>query len=497
VRLKIAARKSDLARLQAYLVGKAIQARYPNLEVDYIFSSSLGDKNLNDPLWQMPEKGVFTQDLHNSLLHGECDLVVHSWKDLPLLDQEGLTKIAMTLERADQRDLILFRKDRLSRCAETKRMQVFTSSPRRTYNLKSLLPAILPFDVDQVEFLPVRGNIQTRVGKLLTEDSDGLVVAKAALDRLLSAEDSEFAETRLFLTKALKQLQFMVLPLSANPTAAAQGALAVEVLKSNSDLIAKLSECDDSVCRLTVERERQRLRAFGGGCHAPMGFSFLKHQHGLVQFEKGDSQQGEFEFAALHSESQDVPRFSAEEIFPLQPAGSGLFERSNLELRPLPASDLWVARANSLEGYQPDHSRRLWCAGLKSWQQLARAGHWVLGCADQLGESYEPGIDTLLGEKFQPIRITHSRAEAGLYEPFATYELVAQPISKDLASKQCFFWMSSSSFDYALEQLPQLADRWHCSGVGKTAEHIRQRLGPNGKFAVFYSYTHWKEQVLK
>jgi len=83
MRLTIAARKSDLARIQAYMVGDALQKNFSELEITYRFSSSLGDRNQHDPLWKMPEQGVFTQDFIRQLESGEVDMVVHSWKDLP------------------------------------------------------------------------------------------------------------------------------------------------------------------------------------------------------------------------------------------------------------------------------------------------------------------------------------------------------------------------------------------------------------------------------
>ena len=79
MRVTVASRRSDLARIQAYQVGETLRAAHPQIEIDYSFHESLGDKNLHDPLWQMPENGVFTQDFREGLLRGEFDLVVHSW----------------------------------------------------------------------------------------------------------------------------------------------------------------------------------------------------------------------------------------------------------------------------------------------------------------------------------------------------------------------------------------------------------------------------------
>ena len=194
--VKIAARQSDLARLQAFEVGRALEAAAPGkIELEFHFRSSLGDQRADDPLWKMPEKGVFTEDFVADILSGKVDLVVHSWKDLPIIDRDG-TKIVATLPRADARDVLLVRRDRWSARVDSDSsmpFRILTSSPRRVYNLEPFLKWALPWkgEAPAIEFVPVRGNIATRVSKLTSvpfaESCDGLVVAKAALDRLLTS----------------------------------------------------------------------------------------------------------------------------------------------------------------------------------------------------------------------------------------------------------------------------------------------------------------------
>src|SRR5206468_2152220 len=141
--LKLGSRKSDLARIQAHAVGEALEAAHPGLKVEFHFSESLGDKNLTDPLWKMPGKGVFTEDLTGDLVEGRVDLVVHSWKDLPV-EEKPSTEIAATMTRADSRDLLLFKKNSRSRLTDGKVLRIFSSSPRREYNLKPFLSEYLP-----------------------------------------------------------------------------------------------------------------------------------------------------------------------------------------------------------------------------------------------------------------------------------------------------------------------------------------------------------------
>src|SRR5262249_30249965 len=112
VRLKILSRASDLARLQAMAGGRALTDRFADLEITYLTRVAAGDRDTTSPLSALPDKGAFTSDLSDALASGEADLVVHSWKDLPLEGRPG-TMLAATLERADPRDVLLVRRDAL------------------------------------------------------------------------------------------------------------------------------------------------------------------------------------------------------------------------------------------------------------------------------------------------------------------------------------------------------------------------------------------------
>src|SRR5258706_6807875 len=223
----------------------------------------------------MPEKGVFTQDFREGLLSGDFDLVVHSWKDLAI-EEDPETEIGATLPRADARDLLLVREDRWPEVERTGVMTILTSSPRRSYNPDSFLRAALPAKLRELNFANVRGNVTTRVRKLLESDVDGLIVAKAAIDRLLEAKQSEFVATREELRRALSRCRWIVLPLRENPSAPAQGALAVEIVRRRADLRELLAPLNCADTFAAVTREREILRGYGGGCYQEIGGSVLR-----------------------------------------------------------------------------------------------------------------------------------------------------------------------------------------------------------------------------
>src|SRR5690606_22102376 len=145
VRLRLLSRASPLARLQAELVARALRTAAPHLEIHRMTRASSGDRDQASPLWQMPDKGAFTADLSGAIAAGEADVVVHSWKDLPIEPPAG-SRIAGTLERADPRDLLIVR--RAAAAERPSELTVLSSSPRRAWLLPLVLPSLLPWRVE-------------------------------------------------------------------------------------------------------------------------------------------------------------------------------------------------------------------------------------------------------------------------------------------------------------------------------------------------------------
>jgi hydroxymethylbilane synthase len=543
MRVTIASRRSDLARIQAFQVGETLLRAHPELEINYSFHESLGDKNLNDPLWKMPEKGVFTQDFREGLLRGDFDLVVHSWKDLAIeVDPE--TEIVATLPRADARDLLLVRRDRWAEVKRTGVMSILTSSPRRAYNLGSFLRDALPAKINELKFENVRGNVQTRVRKMLEQNVDGLIVAKAAIDRLLSARAvseplrvaqaggpniaalDEFAETRTFLAGALSQCLWMVLPLSANPSAPAQGALAIEISRQREDMRALVAPLNSADTFTAVEHERAILRAYGGGCHQKIGVSVVRRDFGEVTFLRGLTDDG----VVLNSRSittwhntkpAKVPR---EQLWPLNSKEAHLFDIERVAIDPLslwervrvraevssqssaPSTQpsptgrrsedfpsLWIAKADALpENWTIADRQIVWTSGLHTWKRLAQRGVWVNGSAESLGEHEPTRIETIAGPEIKWLKLTHDRGYEGDMPTLATYRLVPRNDALDLTGRKHFFWKSGSSFEYALSQNPWLKEMNHYCGPGNTQRILRQHgIAP----VVFLDHEQWLKEI--
>jgi len=495
MRLTIASRRSELARIQAYQVGDALQTIYPQLEIKYSFHESLGDRNQNDPLWQMPEKGVFTQDFREGLLKGDFDLVVHSWKDLAI-DDDLKTEIVATLPRADARDLLLVRADRWPEVERTGRMSILTSSPRRAYNLDSFLRSALPAKLTDLNFIDVRGNVPTRVRKLFQTEVEGLIVAKAALDRLLEAKQEEFTATRAELRSALSRCRWMVLPLSANPAAPAQGALAIEIVRQRNDvreLVAPIN-CADTFA--AVVREREILRSYGGGCHQKIGVTVLGRPFGEITSLRGVTDDGKtLNGWALRPSLPRPPRVSKEKMWPLDSSDADWFTRENLPIEPGgDATALWLAKADALPNdWQVRAEQIVWVSGIQTWKRLAQRGVWVNGSAESLGEHEPQRIETIAGSDLKWQKLTHSESETNNSMPVvATYRLIPKDGNPDLAGKNYFFWKSGSSFKYALSRNPWLREMTHFCGPGNTQRALqKQGIEP----LVFLDHAQWLEEM--
>ncbi len=493
------------------MVGRALQKSNPQLEVEYSFSTSLGDINLTDPLWKMPEKGVFTQDLTQKLLAGECDVVVHSWKDLPT-ENHPETTILATLPREDIRDIILFKRSSWSNVNKTGILKVFTSSPRRTYHLEPFLKWALPPGIQKITFDPVRGNITTRIQKMLEGEHDALVVAKAALDRLLNACDDEFSESRKIVQEAFKKCQWMIVPLSECPGAPAQGALAVEGLKKRADLQVAFDPINSFETMRNVVAERKLFSFYGGGCHQKIGISQATYEFGDVLFAKGVTDLGEvIDKHHLVRERATLPAKTTEEfIFPVKMKESPLYSRETLhaDLSELAAqpSFILVAKDEALpSGVQINSEAVLWAAGNRTWRKLAEKGYWVCGSQDSLGEQVNPQIETILGlnKITKHFKLSHNEApemigpKEATTKKIATYRLIDQPVPPELAKKTDFFWASYSTFKRAIAKFPELRKARHYCGPGHTYDMIRKDLGPESDVSIFLNYFDWRSAILK
>ena len=250
--IRIGTRSSALALWQANYVADTLRKHYPQCQVELVHHSTKGDRILEKPLAEIGGKGLFTEELEASMRDGSIDLAVHSLKDMPTELPDDLVLGAIT-ERETPCDALVSPKyktlDQLPQGAK-----VGTSSLRRQAQLLNRRPDL------QISVL--RGNVQTRLNKLETENFDAIVLAEAGLKRL----GLESVITQTFTSDE-------IIP------AVGQGALGIECRKDDAEMLDMLSVLHDENTMWATRGERSFLRQLEGGCQVPMGV------HGTI--EKG------------------------------------------------------------------------------------------------------------------------------------------------------------------------------------------------------------------
>ena len=501
MRLKIASRRSDLARIQAYLVGEELKKKNPSVEIEYIFRQSFGDQNLDVALTQSQSKGLFTEDFYQGLSDGEFDMVVHSWKDLPT-EARDKTAVVATLPREDMRDLLLVPKEVWQTALKTKHLVVLSSSPRRVYHLQKFLSWALPFGV-KVSFEAIRGNVPTRFNKML-DQKKALVVAKAAVDRMLSAKREEFADSRKQIGETIKQCRWMLLPLFENPNAPAQGALAIEIRKDREDLKKLLATVHHEDTARAVTIERDILKKHGGGCHQKIGVACMIRQGQPLVIVRGETHDG----VILHEDnwalSYKTPKAKSEQqLFPENASEKEIFNREVLKFSEIQkslqeAKAYWVAKAQAWPKGMIEDGKLVWCAGLKTWKKLAEADVWVNGSSESLGEDEAMHLECLASEFADHkawLKLSHDRA-AG-QQRLGTYSLIESEKTPNLAAKTHFYWPSISAFEWAKKAFPeQIAKGYHASGPGQTFAHLLKQQGLSHPPEVWLNQEAWRKYVL-
>lgn len=251
--LRIATRQSRLALWQAEHVKARLMALHPGLEVELVALTTRGDKILDSPLSKVGGKGLFVKELEEALLDGRADIAVHSMKDVPMHFPEGLG-LSVILESGAPTDAFVSN-DYATLDALPQGVRVGTSSLRRGLQVKEARP--------DLEVLNLRGNVQTRLGKLDSGEFEAIILATSGLERL---------ELGHRITQEL--------PPEVSLPACGQGALGIECRYDDEALLEVLAPLDHSQTATRVRAERAMNTRLDGGCQVPIG--------GYAVLEDGD-----------------------------------------------------------------------------------------------------------------------------------------------------------------------------------------------------------------
>jgi hydroxymethylbilane synthase len=241
--VKIGTRGSQLALWQANWVKSELLRRHSNISADLITIKTKGDKITDVPLASVGGKGLFVKEIEEALLDRRIDIAVHSMKDMPSEIPAGLC-IGAIPEREAPEDVLISRNGR-SFSDLPEGAAIGTSSLRRAAQLRHIRP--------DIKVLPLRGNLDTRMKKLETENLDAIVLAAAGVKRM-KLEDR--------ITEVLDEMTML--------PAVGQGALCIEIRENDPDIVSVVEELSHHNTRVAVTGERSFLRRLEGGCQVPI-----------------------------------------------------------------------------------------------------------------------------------------------------------------------------------------------------------------------------------
>ena len=243
--LRVGTRGSKLSLVQTDLVVARLLQEYPDLEIQTVVISTAGDRDRETPLLSLNQKGIFEKEIDEAVVAGRVDFAVHSLKDLPTFESGSQIVIGGVLERGSTADVLVSQEGETLKEMEPGSV-VGTSSPLRVAQLKRVRP--------DLEARPIRGNVETRVGKVDGANYDAVILAEAGLTRLGMADR---------ISERLSLEDFIPAP--------CQGTIAAVARQDNGRMIGILQVIEDSATRAEAEAERELVRVLEGGCKVPVG----------------------------------------------------------------------------------------------------------------------------------------------------------------------------------------------------------------------------------
>ena len=245
MKVVVGTRGSKLALTQTKWVINELERHYPEIVFETKIIKTKGDLIQNKPLDKIGDKGIFTKEIEMELLEGTIDMAVHSMKDMPSKLPPGLS-FTKTPRREDARDVLILKEGYSSIEDLPLGATLATGSKRRKYQLLAYRP--------DLNIVPIRGNVDTRLRKLEEEKLDGIVLAAAGLHRL-----------------GLAHRITCYLPMEIMLPAPSQGALAIEIRQEDTAIYDLLKVLEDPISSIQVRAERTFMDTINGGCHMPIG----------------------------------------------------------------------------------------------------------------------------------------------------------------------------------------------------------------------------------
>ena len=291
--IKVGTRKSQLAMTQTKMVVERLKECHPDVEFELVPYKTQGDRLVHVSLQTIGGKGVFVNEIEQALLNQDIDIAIHSLKDVPSILVDGCT-IGAIPEREDVRDCLIFREEGMTLETLPQGAVVGTSSIRRQVQLQSLR--------SDLQFKPLRGNIDSRIRKLQEGECDAIVLAAAGLKRIGYLDQSpslnlEFLDPYTFIP------------------AVSQGALAVECREDDEEVLHLLAAIHDQEVENCIQLERSFLSLMNADCTFPVG-AHAQYIEGQYQLKTmlADGKDRCLYVSLTSENGSDLPKLALEQL---------------------------------------------------------------------------------------------------------------------------------------------------------------------------------------
>ena len=496
--IRLIGRGSKLSLLQLGIAKQKIEEAFRPIDVQIIVRNSRGDALQDIPLHTVEGTDFFTQDIFDALANNEADIAVHSLKDMSSEHFFGTNEFAV-IDRDDTRDVVIFSQKAEVKIQNGENLVIGTCSPRREEMAIGFLKKALPqFSKDfSISTKDIRGNVDTRLRKLDSDEYDGIILATAGLNRLLNSKEDAPAIRGL-----LKNKKLVLLPLIECVPAPCQGAIVAEATPSNEKALRVLHAINDATLMNACTAEKRTAQQYGVGCLQKFGVTTIHYGSGETLYAAGKDSEG-----TVFTKWTGLPDLDvAKKIFFSTTDLMGSFFQYVYESHGEEIHEpvVYVANYKGVENkelIEQLRSKKVWAAGTKTWFELAKKGIWVEGCADAFGlEFLESAWQMpLINISKKDIAVVTSREAAEIWESkgwnsygtYSTAEKNFPEIAQQLKEADIIFWTSYRQYlqySYVLKQ-----NVIHVCPFGETARQfiaagIQPVVFPNIK-----AFQQWKQ----
>ncbi|MDA8792317.1 hydroxymethylbilane synthase [Bacteriovoracaceae bacterium] len=513
-------RGSMLALSQAHALLAELKSLEPSFSYDTKIISTQGDQITDKPLWQLEGKDFFTKELDESLLTNKVDMVIHSLKDLSSTRPPNIDLIAIS-KRTFPNDILFIKNDVVEKIIQgsKKNLVVGTSSPRRVFQINQHLNKYIPQGNNiNIETKSLRGNVNTRINKLLTDQFDAICLAFAGVERL--AQNSEH-ESIIHLLR--DHCNFILLPIHSFTPSPGQGALAVETCKNNpryqeiKKLFSKINSPSDRTATL---KEKEVFAKFGGNCHLALGvftqLTPLSDQNvrinGIIEEKIIDQKINSKIIHTGHPLTNDkskvfigLPHTKTNEVTEIIYDRLITKQRIEVQFANLKTDILLFTSQHTVPDNPFDSNFINFSAGEKTSKRLIVKNIWVHGTLNEMpyqeftnfcSSSF---LKIYLGKKKPNFKIlSHSESGHSPDDLISTYQhqinektVDDNSFEESLKKVESFYWTSFSQFLKYKNTYSFITEKKHFCGIGRTYQRFKEHNISN--VTPIFGVSHFKQ----